>query len=185
MIRLFLCLILLFSFIQPIFSAQCISYQEEQKLLYMSYNDFDQSSKGWRQYSNSNCYHEVGELIDKYIKVNKQELNDWQWIGLSWHAGQLFAFNNEYEIAKIRFVQSINPNEAVNSPIRWNDYVQATISFLDNDMTKLRYYRDNIANGPEFNGVKTNLDVVDRLIKYFGQSYSFAYERSLAVDNAV
>jgi hypothetical protein len=54
----------------------------------------------------------------------------------------------EYEIAKTRFKRSINPNEPENTFILWNDYVYATIAFLNNDMPKLKLYRDKIANGP-------------------------------------
>lgn len=87
----------------------------------------------------------------------------------------MYAFNNEYEIAKLRFKQSINPKEPENMPILWNAYVYATIAFLNNDMHKLKLYRGKIANGPIFNGKKTNLDVVDNLIQYFGQPYLVAY----------
>ena len=35
--------------------------------------------------------------------------------------------------------------------------------------------RKEIAEGPTFQGEKANLDVVDRLIKYFDEPYSKAY----------
>ncbi|HZW61790.1 MAG TPA: hypothetical protein VFF04_06215 [Candidatus Babeliales bacterium] len=66
-------------------------------------------------------------------------------------------------------------NNTQNTPILWNDYVYATMAFLNNDMPKLKLYRDKIANGPIFNGKKLNLDVVDNLIQHFGQPYSVAY----------
>jgi len=81
----------------------------------MSYDEFDQSDNGWRKYAKLDCYHEMGELIDKYLEKNKIILADWQVIGITWHAGQMYAFNNEYETAKIRFDNSINPNEPENT----------------------------------------------------------------------
>ncbi len=97
---------------------------------------------------------------------------------MTWHAGQLYAFNHEYEPAKIRFKQSINFNEPPNSPILWNDYVYATIAFLNNDLPKLKFHRNIIANGAISNsGNKQNLDVVDKLINNFGQPYSIAYSK--------
>ncbi|MGT3155993.1 hypothetical protein ACVSNX_11380, partial [Legionella pneumophila] len=86
-----------------------------------------------------------------------------------------YAFGNQYRIAKNRFIHSINPNEPDNIPILWNDYVYATIAFLNNDMAKLKFHRDKIAAGPLLNGIKPNLNVVDNLILYFGKPYSIAY----------
>ena len=175
-IRSILFAILVFVSSPLAFPANCnISPAEEEKLLSMSYDIFDQSENGWRQYAKNSCYYQTGNLIDTYLEKNKNLLQDWQIIGITWHAGQMYAFNNNYEIAKTRFEHSINPNEPENTPIRWNDYVNATIAFLNGDMTKLKFYRDKIANGPTFNGKKQNLDVVDNLIQYFGQPYSVAY----------
>lgn len=158
------------------YSACCsISTAEEEQLLVMSYDDFDQSENGWRQYANIGCYHEMGLLIDKYLDQNKRTLTDWQLLGVTWHAGQMYAFNNEYAVANIRFDHSLNPNEPENAPILWNDYVYATISFLNNDKPGLMRYRDKISNGNVMNGKIPNLDVVDNLIKYYGQPYSVAY----------
>ncbi|HAT9215901.1 TPA: hypothetical protein JBC15_13270 [Legionella pneumophila subsp. pneumophila] len=159
-----------------VFSASCsVSPEQENRLLSMSYDNFDQAEDGWRRYAKLDCYHEIAILIDKYLEQNTNALLDWQVLGVTWHAGQLYAFNNEYELAKIRFEHSINQNEPENSPVLWNDYVYATIAFLNNDMFKLSLYRDKIADGPSVNGKKPNLDVVDNLIQYFGQPYSEAY----------
>ena len=178
--RIILLTILLFILMPSAFSLSCsITPVEEEKLLSMSYDDFDQAENGWRQYAKLGCYHEIGILIDKYLDQKKSTLTAWQAIGVTWHAGQMYAFNNEYEIAKIRFEHSINPNEPEDTPILWNDYVYATLAFLSNDMPKLKLYRDKIANGPIFNGKKPNLDIVDNLIQYFGQSYSIAYHQNV------
>ncbi len=166
-----------FILLSPGFSASCsISTMEKSKLLSMPYDDFDQQKNGWRQYAKLDCYHEVGVLIDKYLEQNINALLDWQIRIVTWHAGQLYASNNEYELAKIRFEQSIDKNEPKSSPILWNDYVYATIAFLNNDISKLSLCRDKIADGPSVNGKKPNLNVVDNLIQYFGQPYSEAYQ---------
>lgn len=168
--------VLFFSLSPLAFAAPChISNVEKEKLLSMPYQDFDQAKTGWRHYATIGCYHDVGVLIDAYLKQNKATLADWQVSGVTWHAGQVYAFNDEYEIAKMRFKSSINPNEPQNAPILWNDYVHATLAFLNHDRRKLILYRDKIANGPTFNGEKANLDVVNRLIKYIGHPYAEAY----------
>jgi hypothetical protein len=177
--KIILFIISLLILMPPAFSANCnVTSVEEGKFLSMDYDTFDQSENGWRKYAKLGCYHEMGVLIDKYLDKNRNTLSDWQVIGITWHAGQMYAFNNEYEIAKFRFHHSINPNEPQNTPILWNDYVYATIAFLNNDMTKLKLHRDKIANGSILNGKKPNLDVVDNLIQYFGRPYSVAYHSS-------
>ncbi len=60
-------------------------------------------------------------------------------------------------------------------PVIWNDYVYATITFLNNNMTELKFRRDKIDAGSILNGTKPNLNVVDNLILYFDQPYSVAY----------
>lgn len=177
-IRIFLFITIIFIFSAPTFSANCsISLAEEENILSLSYDEFDQTpNNGWRRYAELGCYHEMGVLIDKYLGQKKAALTDWQVIGLTWHGGQMYAFANEYEIAKKRFEESINTNESADSPIRWNDYVYATIAFLNHDMPNLLLHRDNIAKGPIFNGEKMNLDIVNKLIRHFGQPYSVAYQ---------
>ncbi|HAT6917034.1 TPA: hypothetical protein JAN58_08730 [Legionella pneumophila] len=176
--------ILLCNFIPTTFSADCnITYIEEDKLLAMDYDSFDQHEAGWRKYAKLGCYYEIGVLIDKYLDKNRNSLLDWQTIGITWHAGQMYAFGNQYRIAKNRFIHSINPNEPDNIPILWNDYVYATIAFLNNDMAKLKFDRDKIAAGPLLNGIKPNLNVVDNLILYFGKPYSIAYSGNREQDS--
>lgn len=168
--------LLLCNLIPPAFSASCnISIIEEEKLLSMDYDSLDQSETGWRKYAKLACYDEMGVLIDKYLDKNRNILSDWQVIGVTWHAGQMYAFGNDYEMAEHRFIHSINPSEPDNTPILWNDYVYATIAFLNKDLTELKFRRNKIADGPILNGKKPNLDVVDNLILYFGQPYSVAY----------
>src|SRR3990167_118953 len=172
----FVLLMAVFFILSPsAFSANCnITHAEEKSLLSMSYENFDQAENGWRQYAKLKCYHEMGILIDKYLNQNHNKLTDWQIIVVTWHAGQMYAFNHEYEIAKIRFEHSMNVNEIANLPILWNNYVLATIAFLSNDMPKLKLYRDKITNGTIHKSEKQYLDVVDNLIKSFRQPYSEA-----------
>lgn len=172
----FLFLGLLLTLLSPVFSANyCIIPEEEHRILSMPYDEFDQKKDGWRHYATVGCYHEIGALIDKYLEKNEKTLSDWQLRIITWHAGQLYASNNEYELAQIRFEHSVNKNEPKNLPILWNDYVYATIAFLNNDRPKLIMHRNKIANGPSLNGKKSNLDVVDSLIRYLGEPYSKAY----------
>lgn len=79
-----------------------------------------------------------------------------------------------YEKARERFKSSLNPQEPADVPILWNDYVHATLAFLDNNMEELRLRREKIANGRLFNGRKANLWMVDGMIKCFDKPYVVA-----------
>ena len=46
---------------------------------------------------------------------------------------------------------------------------------MERDRKKLTKFREKIAKGPKIQGVVPNLDVVDRLIKYFDEPYAIAY----------
>lgn len=153
----------------------CIPAQEKSKLLELSYGKFDQSlGEGWRKFSKPGCYAEVALLIDEYFNRKQGKLESWQSQMLTWHSGQLYAFDNNYEIAKNRFRSSLDPKEPKNE-ILWNDYVQASIAFLDNDLRLLKKHRDKIATGPTVDGKKPNLWVVNNFIRCFGKPYSVAY----------
>ena len=84
-----------------------------------------------------------------------------------------YAHIKEAELA--RFKTALYSEEPKESPIRWNAYVLATIAFLERDREALVKQRDTIATGPKFQGAVPNLEVVDRLIKYFDEPYAVAY----------
>ena len=113
-------------------------------------------------------------MIEDYL-AGREGLEQWQRRNLCFHAGQLYAFGNEYSTAKTWLERSRNVNESEGSPIRWNAYVAATIAFLDRDLELLKKKRDKIAAGPELNGKIPNLGVVDSLIANFERPYSEAY----------
>lgn len=100
---------------------------------------------------------------------------DWQIRIITWHAGQLYAIDQDYVTAQARFENCYDPAEPADAQVLWNDYVHATLAFLNQDLKKLTLHRNRIAQGPDLNGAKANLHVVDGLIKCFGKSYLEAY----------
>ena len=158
-------------------SINCdISPEGEKRLLNLPYEKFDQTfSEGWRKYADRGCYQLSAELLDKYFELHKDMFMPWQKQIITWHAGQMYAFDDNYEFARIRFNNSFDPDEGVQAKILWNDYVHATISFLNKDIKKLKFHREKIASGPELDGKKPNLNVVDNLIKCFNKPYRVAY----------
>jgi hypothetical protein len=141
----------------------------------LDYESFDQRpGNGWRKLVDAGKHLEAAKLIDTYV-AHQSGLEGWQVVNLRFHAGQLYAFLDKERLALARFKSSINPNEPNNSPIRWNAYVRATIAFLEKDRETLIRMRTEIASGPEWQGTVPNLDVVDRLLANFDDSYAIAY----------
>ena len=175
--RNFLLVLVLFGFAAHA-NANCVlSAGKRERLLKLEYLKFDQNllGGGWRGLAKRECYIEAGQLIDEYMKVNTATLTVSEKRVLTWHAGQMYGFQGNVPLARARFAASFNPEEPVDSPILWNDYVAATIAFLDSDMAALKLHREHIAQGPEFHAKKVNLNIVDNLIKHFGEPYKVAY----------
>lgn len=107
--------------------------------------------------------------------LKHKDLDVSQRVNLNFHAGQMYAFADDYRTAIDRFNKSTYTEEPPELPLRWNAYVHATIAFLNKDMARLKECREDIFGGPTFDGEKANLDVVDRLIKHFDEPYAKAY----------
>jgi len=141
----------------------------------LGYDAFDQRpGRGWRQVAEKGRFSDAARLIDVYLEKH-HDLDVSQRVNLNFHAGQMYAFADDYRTAINRFSRSTYAEEPPELPLRWNAYVQATVAFLQKDMKRLKECREEILGGPTFHGEKANLDVVDRLIKRFDEPYSKAY----------
>ncbi|MCA8893147.1 MAG: hypothetical protein KDA56_15320 [Hyphomonas sp.] len=90
---------------------------------------------------------------------------------LYWHEGQIRAMHGQSRAALCLFRRSIKPEE--QSFGGWNEYVRATIAFIEGNRSALEAERANlVAKVPADN---LNLGVVDGLIACFGRSYANAY----------
>lgn len=161
----------------PTSDACCIPEEEQTRLMGLSYNDFDQSMHaGWRKIAeDQGCYQAGAQIVDRYREAHQTTLKDWERNILVWHAGQMLGFDGNSVQARVRFVASLDPQEPADAPILWNDYVFASIAFLDHDLETLKAHRERIARGPTFQGKKMNLNVVDNLIQGFDSPYIIAY----------
>lgn len=148
--------------------------------LTLSYEAFDQTmGSGFRELSAQGCEREAADLIEAYIEATGAEQNS-----LRWHIAQLRASHGDYEQA-VRYARSsLIENEDLSArPLRWNDYVLATIAFLEEDREALQRHRDRVAEGvDEHRGNAMNLRLLDALIEHFEASYAEAL-RSLAPDS--
>jgi hypothetical protein len=140
--------------------------------LVLSYEQFDQTEgMGFRVLAAKGCEKEAADLIVHYIESRKATQSS-----LRWHIAQLRATAGDYPEA-IKYAHSVlgEKEDLVRNPLRWNDYVLATIAFLEHDKQSLQIHRERIAQGKtEHFGNELNLRLVDSLVKHFDRDYRYA-----------
>jgi hypothetical protein len=140
--------------------------------LELSYEEFDQTlGKGMRPLANAGCAKETADLILAYIEKNSAKQNS-----LVWHVAQQRALQGDYaDATKYANLSLMEKEDFSTEPLRWNDYVLATVAFMQKDKDKLRYHRDKVAEGKaEFFGNALNLKLLDKLLANFDLSYKDA-----------
>jgi hypothetical protein len=140
-----------------------------QNDLGLSYKEFDQTlGKGMRPLTHMGCSKEAADLILVYMQKNKDFTSS-----LTWHVAQQRALQGENVIAAQYARMSLKETEDfATQPLRWNDYVLATIAFLEHDLAKLKIHRNKVAEAKEsFWGNEMNLKVLDKLVENFGKGY--------------
>lgn len=153
----------------PLFAEtpDCAALYEEHKNsdLTLSYKKFDQTmGSGFRVLAGAGCQKEAADLIEEYIDVNDAKQSS-----LRWHIAQLRAGHGDYAAA-IEYAHTVLLEEEDFSerPLRWNDYVLASIAFWEKDKEALVTHRDRVEEGlEEHPGNELNLRLLDALIKHF------------------
>lgn len=148
-------------------------YQAHLKTdLKFGYEAFDQTEgQGFRALDQIGCSRQAADLIEAYVKARGSKESS-----LVWHVAQLRASAGQTAQAIAAAKASINPKEDLaKSPFRWNDYVLATVAFLERDKAALQRHRDRVAEGREADmGNAMNLKLLDALVKHFDTSYDYA-----------
>lgn len=147
--------------------------------LSLSYKEFDQTmGSGFRVLGQAGCDRRAADLIEAYIDATGAEQSS-----LRWHIAQLRASHGDNAEAVKYARASLRDNEDLSEhPLRWNDYVLATIAFLEKDREALSTHRDRVAEGvDEHRGNAMNLRLLDAMIEHFDASYSEAMQ-SLSQD---
>lgn len=138
----------------------------------LTYQEFDQTeNSGMRALAYAGCSKEAADLIVAYIKKN-----DTKQMSLFWHVAQLRASAGETAEA-IQYARlSLKKDEDWSKrPLRWNDYVLATIAFLEKDQEKFLQHREIVKQGKDLHaGNAMNLALLDKLLQNFQQSYQQA-----------
>ena len=148
---------------------------------------FDQDpQKGWRKVEQmSGCELIAADLLHDYHAMLREKgepiiieteqgpftYSETGEIGLLyWHEGQVRAFHGQTDLAIELFRQSVRPEE--KNAMGWNEYVRATIAFLERDRALLDKERAALA---EVAPGSLNLGVVDGLQACFDKTYKEAY----------
>lgn len=135
-----------------------------QEDLSKEFNDFDQPPNSpWRKEAHAGNYAKAAQMIEGWLKDNSNSLDRYQLSVLIWHAGQMWAFANDYKRAKAAMVKSHTGEKD------WDSYVDGTIAFMENDKDRLAKIIDsNVVDEP-------NQGILRGLLEKIGQSYSKAY----------
>lgn len=154
-----------------------ISCSDYSRYLSMSYDEFDQTDgQGWRKFSTTGTkdYNKAAEIIEYYI-ANKKYIPKEDIYMLHWHAGQMYAEDNKYPQALEHFSKSFLVEVNLHDKY-WNNYVRATIAFLNKDLASLKMIKETMSELPEIDGMHTNLAFVRSFIRNIDKPYGFAYQ---------
>lgn len=138
----------------------------------LTYQQFDQTeNQGMRALAYAGCAKEAADLIVAYIKHNQAKE-----ISLFWHVAQQRASEGNNAEAIVYAKQSLVAVEDwQKKPLRWNDYVLATIAFLEKDQTKFEQHRQVVLQAKDLHpGNAMNLQLLDKLKQHFKKSYQQA-----------
>lgn len=162
----------------PSLNAQALDceqlYQAHLKTdLSLDYRAFDQTEgQGFRALvTKPGCEKQAADLIEAYIAANGAKQSS-----LRWHIAQLRATQGD-SVAAIRYSKTVLTDKDDRKPgaLRWNDYVRATIAFLEKDRVALQNHREAVAAGKdEHFGNALNLKLLDSLLRHFDRDYAFA-----------
>ncbi|WP_380786901.1 hypothetical protein [Sphingomonas sp. R86521] len=166
---------------QALITAPALSPTSDQcgygpKILDLGFDAFDQdATAGWRTLSmKPGCEEAAANMIRAY-RMNSESYLPL----LYWHEAQIRA-ELGHNAAAIPLMQK-SRRLADQDKLGWNAYVDATISFLQNDRISLTEARDRLALLPKPNmfdpkrSWPPNIGVVDGLIRCFGKTYKIAY----------
>lgn len=169
------CAVFFFACPQSALAADCaaLAQQHLQTDLTLPFAEFDQNdAAGWRALSAAGCDSDAATLIEKYIAAQEHPHPV-----LVWHQAQMLAKAGNYVLAIQIARLTLRPEESeAKGEFQWNEYVNATIAFLQGDNESLRLHRERLAiASAKFPINRPNLVSVDRLQACFDKPYKEAY----------
>jgi hypothetical protein len=169
----FLAIILFLSAV-PCYAIDCAEEYKRhlQNDLALSYDEFDQTlGKGMRPLANAGCAKEAADLIVAYIEKNNDKHNS-----LVWHVAQQRALQDDKEEAVKYAKMALLKTEDYNkNPLRWNDFVLATIAFLEKDRRSFDEHKAHLERAKDtYFGNALNFKLLEKLSQNFEKNYKDA-----------
>lgn len=144
--------------------------------LELSVDAFDQTEgQGFRALAVAGCSREAGDLIEAWIAQHSPPPAH-----VYWHLAQQRAEHDDRLAAIAAARRSLKPDEAADAAFKWNDYVHATIAFLERDRTAFDRYRNVLAAATAHDGNAMNLRLIDALGRHFDLDYRQAVAKGFA-----
>jgi hypothetical protein len=139
-------------------AADC-SVADRDAVLASDIKAFDRTpGAGWRLLEKDGCFFEAAQLIAEYAARNGRSY------ALSFHAAQLLLKADRYSEAREQLMLSYRRDATPDQPLRWNEFVDAYVAFVDKDTKRLLLARGAIAARSDFWGNAANLRVVDLML---------------------
>ena len=144
--------------------------------LELSVDAFDQTEgQGFRALAAAGCSREAGDLIEAWIAKHTPAPSH-----VHWHLAQQRAEHDDRPAAIAAAKRSLKPDEAADAAFKWNDYVLATIAFLERDRAAFDRHRAVLAAATSHDGNAMNLKLIDALGRHFDLDYRQAVAKGLA-----
>ena len=158
----------------PSYAVDCAKeYQRHLATdLTLPYEEFDQTlGKGMRPLANAGCAKEAADLIVAYIEKNQDKHNS-----LIWHVAQQRALaDDRAEAIKYAKLSLLKTEDYEKNPLRWNDFVLATIAFLEKDRTSFDMHKAQVGKAKDaYFGNQLNFKLLEKLSSNFEKNYKDA-----------
>ncbi len=171
-------LALLFALQSPAATADCAAlYATHLRTdLGLPLDAFDQTEgQGFRALAAAGCSREAGDLIEAWIARHPPAPSQ-----VHWHLAQQRAEHDDRPAAIAAARRSLKSGEATDAAFKWNDYVLATIAFLERDRPAFDRHRAVLAAAGSHAGNAMNLRLIDALGRHFDLDYRQAVAKGLA-----
>lgn len=151
--------------------CQALLAQHRASDMSLSYEQFDQTEGQGLRALAGRCEREAEQLVLRYIAAHPPG-NSTLW----WHAAQAAAGAGDYAAAAAHAQRAlVDPAKLDGDPLRWNEYVQASIAYFQRDRAGLQHYRDLIAaDSRGFWGNEMNVNLLDAMLAHFDEGYAVA-----------
>ncbi|MBN8742329.1 MAG: hypothetical protein J0H86_22690 [Xanthomonadaceae bacterium] len=155
--------------------TDCAALYRQHRLsdLDLPVDQFDQTEgRGFRVLAAAGCMREAGDLLEAWAARHDPIPRS-----VHWHIAQMRAEHDDRPAAIAAARRALAAPEAADAVFRWNDYVLATIAFLERDRSAFDRHRDAVAAAAGSHaGNALNLQLLDKLGRHFDLDYRQAQQ---------